>query len=612
MDCADCGTENGPLRITSALADTPAMRDVWLSAAPFQFGKAQPQYPDFGTFASSAIASGTLPVHTEYLAPPPAQPAEIERHPEFRQTPAPVAAAGLPEWVPVAAQPAGEDLPAGDIPLPPLPEPGFLPVELHCRSAAGAFCAGVEWGSPAIPLALPGFAVEAAIDRLEDLASQTARKAPGSARAKGPVAVRRPAGSDRTSHLIKALAAGFLLAVFIWFGLGTLRTVPRGPDWSLIAIPSETLRPAPAMTPALPDGRVSSGPVAWVRGVLARRAAMEIGDSFRDGMRAWGSAPKTMPAGWVRHPGGYVSTGQLALFQPSIGFANYRLEFFGQIESKSMAWVVRAQDRKNYYATKIKILEPGLRTIIAIEHYAVVGGKRGHRVEVPLNVMVHNDAPYHVAVEVKGNHFTTSIEGQEVDTWTDERSGLRRSWILQRYRRGRQALLDAPLEKSGFLGQGLRLHLQGFWTRLPDRGAVPARGAGSTEAAVRRRPEPGIDFERAEDGGMEVLTATEPRTAPVPPRVTSIDEAKRHKRASRVVSKAASLKLEGKIEAAVQMLQQEHRCGRAGCRACIPRWGTCNTRCAISRRPRSPTPNWRNGNRGTAPPVSTWVCARAI
>jgi hypothetical protein len=418
MGCSDCGTENGPLRLTSALAETPAMRDVWLSAAPFQFAKAEPRYPEFGNFANSAFASGTLPCPTGCLAPPHADPAEIQRDPKFREAPVPVAAAVMPDWLPVAAPPSGEDEIPGDISLPPLR--GFLPVELYCRSTADTSQPSIGSGSPNILLALPGFAVEAAIERLEDLASQKAPKAPAAAPAFGTVAARRPAVSNRASHLIKALAAGVVLAVSIWSGLGALRTLQQGPNWSLIASEEEAPRPQPSMTTAAPpDKGISSGPVAWVRSALARRAAMEIGDSFRDGMPGWGSAPKTMPAGWTRHPGGYVSTGQLALFQPSIGFANYRLEFFGQVENKSLGWVVRAQDRKNYYATKIKILAPGLRTIIAIEHYAVVGGKRGHRVEVPLNVMVHGNAPYHVAVEVRGNHFTTSIEGQEVDTWTD-------------------------------------------------------------------------------------------------------------------------------------------------------------------------------------------------
>ena len=57
--------------------------------------------------------------------------------------------------------------------------------------------------------------------------------------------------------------------------------------------------------------------------------------------------------------------GQLALFRPSATFTDYRLEFFGQIESKSMDWAVRARDAKNYYAMKFKVAEPGIRPVIA-------------------------------------------------------------------------------------------------------------------------------------------------------------------------------------------------------------------------------------------------------
>jgi hypothetical protein len=65
-------------------------------------------------------------------------------------------------------------------------------------------------------------------------------------------------------------------------------------------------------------------------------------------------------------------------------------------------------------------VDPGLRPIIAMVHYPVVGGKKGHKVEVPLSVMVHNNTPYHVSVEVQGNRVITSIEGQEVDRWVDD------------------------------------------------------------------------------------------------------------------------------------------------------------------------------------------------
>ena len=69
---------------------------------------------------------------------------------------------------------------------------------------------------------------------------------------------------------------------------------------------------------------------------------------------------------------------------------------------------------------KMTVIEPGLRPVVAVVHYPVVGGKRGQRVQTPLSIMMHNNEPYHIAVDVKGNKVITSIEGQEVDSWTDD------------------------------------------------------------------------------------------------------------------------------------------------------------------------------------------------
>jgi hypothetical protein len=102
-------------------------------------------------------------------------------------------------------------------------------------------------------------------------------------------------------------------------------------------------------------------------------------------------------------------------------FTDYRMEFFGQIESKSIGWVVRAHDPKNYYAMKFTVIQSGLRPLIAMVHYPVTDGHAGKPIETPLmDVMVHNNTPYHVAVTVAGNRIITSIEGQEVDRWIED------------------------------------------------------------------------------------------------------------------------------------------------------------------------------------------------
>jgi len=88
--------------------------------------------------------------------------------------------------------------------------------------------------------------------------------------------------------------------------------------------------------------------------------------------------PLELGPGWSRNPDGYVRTGQLALYRPSAALSDYRLEFFGQIESKSIGWVVRARDMQNYYAMKFMWWNPAAPHHRHV-HYPVVGGRRGTR-----------------------------------------------------------------------------------------------------------------------------------------------------------------------------------------------------------------------------------------
>lgn len=155
---------------------------------------------------------------------------------------------------------------------------------------------------------------------------------------------------------------------------------------------------------------------------IARRAALEVGDNFHAGMESWGAPARTWAAGWSRNPDGYVYPGSLELFRPTLKFTDYRLEFFGQIEAKGMGWVMRGHDKQNYYAMKLQVVQAGLRPVIAMVHYPVVDGKKGHKSETPLNIMMHHNEPFHVSVDVSGNRFTASVEGQKIESWTDDTS----------------------------------------------------------------------------------------------------------------------------------------------------------------------------------------------
>jgi hypothetical protein len=124
---------------------------------------------------------------------------------------------------------------------------------------------------------------------------------------------------------------------------------------------------------------------------------------------------------WAGDPAGSKRGKQLTLYKPSMPLKDYRTEFVGQIEIGSLGWVFRAKDAKNYYAMKIRIVRPAIEPGIVLTRYAVVDGLEGPHVDIPLNLTVRNDTLYKVRVEVQGAKFSTYIQGNVVDIWSDDR-----------------------------------------------------------------------------------------------------------------------------------------------------------------------------------------------
>jgi len=383
-----------------------------------------------------------------------------------------VAAHAIPIATP-GAEPASAMARPRVVPAAGMPEPGFMPPDFHCENVRGAAVERLEWRMPNIAPLPPRFGLRPAHDRWEDLVP---RKASPKARRPGDAAMR----------VMEAIAAGLFVAVGLWFGAGAARTLTRTPGVGQEL--SAAVGAAPERANPAPQTLAGKQPLNWVRSAISKRAAVELTDTFHAGMESWSAAPASWAPGWSHNPDGYVRTGPLALYRPSAVYSNYRLEFFAQIESKSMGWVVRARDLQNYYAMKFTVVESGLRPIIAMVHYPVVGGKKGHKVEVPLSVMVHNDTAYHVAVEVRGNRVITSIEGQEVDRWTDD---------------------TLPSGGVGFFSEpGERARL--YWMKLAANddflGKICAYLSGGSEEgsetmALWRRPESPADTPRPGPGG---------------------------------------------------------------------------------------------------------------
>ena len=154
----------------------------------------------------------------------------------------------------------------------------------------------------------------------------------------------------------------------------------------------------------------------WAR--IGQRAAIEIQDDFRSGLSQWTGAPDWARS-WSYDGTGFARPGRLALLSGSLPLDDYRLEFTAQIERKAVAWVFRAADRNNYYATKLVESKRGVAPVFSIVRYAVIEGRERLKAELPLPVTPSARTLLHVRQEIRGAQFTTYLDGGIVDTWSD-------------------------------------------------------------------------------------------------------------------------------------------------------------------------------------------------
>jgi hypothetical protein len=137
-----------------------------------------------------------------------------------------------------------------------------------------------------------------------------------------------------------------------------------------------------------------------------------------------GSALSMAQSGWAPDWGGDANRklGRIiSLFRPSQLVADYRVEFEGQIERKALGWVVRAQDPSNYYLYKLEVLKPGLQQQVALSRVAVIDGDQGQVNYSLLPKSQRPDTIYRVRLDVRGDEFTTYINGELIDAFQDQR-----------------------------------------------------------------------------------------------------------------------------------------------------------------------------------------------
>ena len=209
------------------------------------------------------------------------------------------------------------------------------------------------------------------------------------------------------------------------------RSAPRDLKLVTLALPVLAALAVSGSFPKVPIKTMAPAQMAQVQKVvnehwknlnetISNRAAISYADDFRSGLDAWESRSNRATE-WSYDAAGFVRPGPLAIFKPTVDMADYRFEFLGEIDTKAIGWVIRAENLNNYYAMKFVVTKPGPLPLVDMVHYAVINGKEGPHIHKPLPLTVRPDMLYRVLVDVRGADITVIAQGQVVDFWTDHR-----------------------------------------------------------------------------------------------------------------------------------------------------------------------------------------------
>ena len=121
---------------------------------------------------------------------------------------------------------------------------------------------------------------------------------------------------------------------------------------------------------------------------------------------------------WVTDPTGSAHGRQISLYRPSLPMSDYRLEFSGRIEHKSLGWAFRKADSRNYYVGKLQAARPG--GPVNLIRYGVVRGVEDRHIQIPLP-NVSSAGALKVRLDAKRARFTIYVQNQVVADWEDPR-----------------------------------------------------------------------------------------------------------------------------------------------------------------------------------------------
>jgi hypothetical protein len=318
----------------------------------------------------------TLPLRPKIV---PGAPPDYSNTPGLRQPLAAVrvsvAGSALQTGPAPAVRPATSRVPPSSVPKPPAPAP--KPAPAAKKPAVSARAPEPPRAKPTKPTSSPAPKPQTAKPKLEP-SPQLLDQPPVSVALKEAAGYEIPtlaysanAGFWRSGRNIVILVAALLvaLAIVLFLNSGSHKTTAAGA--------------------ATGDG---------------------VGPSIMMGEGGW-------ITDWAGDTRGQSRGRHVTMYRPSLTLSDYRIEFQARIENKSIGWVFRAASPDNYYVMKIQQSGPGR---LELAKFVMTNGSQRLFSTVQLPADIRPDALLSIRVDVRGPRFATFVQGQPVDTWTDD------------------------------------------------------------------------------------------------------------------------------------------------------------------------------------------------
>jgi flagellar motor protein MotB len=165
-----------------------------------------------------------------------------------------------------------------------------------------------------------------------------------------------------------------------------------------------------------------------LREKLAAKKPDMVKDNFSDGLAQW-DAPSTWEIIQEKDFSALKLQG-LGFLKKGEKWDNYKIEFEIKVSKESAGWVIRAKDSQSFYLFKLssdkaKAVPKNslIRYIRSDDKYLnslMREDAPGAASVIPLPFKVKNKDYYEVTVTVRGKTITHSIDGTEVDVWSDD------------------------------------------------------------------------------------------------------------------------------------------------------------------------------------------------